>query len=329
MEQTTVKKERVNILLIREVGVVTGTILLFSIFTAAIGKNWLSIASLKPLLHVTSLLGVMVVGQSLLIISGEFDLSVGSVFGLAGINFIAFIGRGLGVWSSFLIVMIISGLIGLLNAVVTLKGRVPSLIATLGSMFIFRGLAYFITAGFPATLRRGMGHHFLIRIFGGSFFLNNSLLWCLGLTLIFTFILSRTVFGNRVFGVGGDARSAWSRGVNVFKVKTTCFIICSMLAGFGGVLAVSELQSAHTTLGNRMELQAIASAVIGGVALTGGIGSIWGAVIGSLMLSMISSGLVMMGAPAYWFITFVGIVLVLGVLGNNALMGWARRRYFR
>jgi ribose/xylose/arabinose/galactoside ABC-type transport system permease subunit len=78
-----------------------------------------------------------------------------------------------------------------------------------------------------------------------------------------------------------------------------------------------------------MELQAIASAVIGGVALTGGIGSIWGAVIGALMLSMISNGLVMMGAPAYWFITFVGIVLVLGVLGNNALMGWARRRYFK
>lgn len=329
MEQITVKKERVNIFLVREIGVVVGTILLFLIFTGFIGRNWVSIASLKPLLHVASLLGVMVIGQSLLIISGEFDLSVGSVFGLAGINFIAFIGKGLGVWPSFLIVMVISGLIGLLNAVVTLKGKVPSLITTLGSMFIFRGLAYFITAGFPATLRRGTADHFLIRLFGGSFYLNNSLLWCFGLTVIFTFILSRTVFGNRVFGVGGDSRSAWSRGVNVFKVKMTCFIICSMLAAFGGVLAVAEMQSAHTTLGNRMELQAIASAVIGGVALTGGIGSVWGAVIGTVMLSMISSGLVMMGAPAYWFITFVGIVLVLGVLGNNALMSWARRRYFR
>ena len=86
MEQITVKKERVNIFLIREIGVVTGTILLFLIFTGFIGRNWVSIASLKPLLHVASLLGVMVIGQSLLIISGEFDLSVGSVFGLAGIT---------------------------------------------------------------------------------------------------------------------------------------------------------------------------------------------------------------------------------------------------
>ena len=155
------------------------------------------------------------------------------------------------------------------------------------------------------------------------------MLWCLGLTLLFTFILSRTVFGNRVFAVGGDFRSAWSRGVNVFKIKTACFVICAMMAGLGGVLAVSEMQSAHTTLGNRMELQAIAAAVIGGVVLTGGIGSIWGAVIGALMLSMIGNGLVMMSAPAYWFITFVGVVLILGVLSNNALMGWARRRYFR
>ena len=329
MDQMTYEKERFNILLIREIGVITGTVLLFLVFLAFIGQRWVSLVALRPLFHVAALLGVMVIGQSLLIVAGEFDLSVGSVFGLAGINFIALIGMGIGVWTAFLIVMVMSGLIGLLNAVATLRGNVPSLISTLGSQFIFRGLVYYITAGFPATLRRGAAGHPLIRVLGGTLVLNNSVFWCLGLTVVSTFILSRTVFGNRVFAVGGDSRSAWSRGVNVFKVKMSCFVICSALAGFAGVLAVSELQSAHTTRGMRMELQAIAAAVIGGVVLSGGIGSTWGAVIGALMLSMISNGLVMMGAPAYWFITFVGVVLILGVLSNNALMGWARRRYFK
>lgn len=322
------KKITLNFLLLREIGVISGTILLFLIFAIIIGDRWLSIRLLRPLLHTASLLGVMVVGQALLIITGEFDLSVGSVFGLTGVTFIAQVGP-LGVIPSFLIVMVMAAIIGFLNGLITLKGKVPSLITTLGSLFIYRGLVFFTTAGFPVTLTKEAAAHPFVKSFGGRFYLNNSVLWCLLLTVLFSFILQYTVFGNRIYGVGGDPRSAWSQGVNVSKVKWTSFIICSMLAGFAGVLAVSELKMGHTTLGQQMELQTIASSVIGGILLSGGIGSIWGAVLGAVMLSMISSGLILMGAPAYWFITFVGIVLILGVMGNNALMVAIRRRYYR
>ncbi|MBD3308323.1 ABC transporter permease [candidate division KSB3 bacterium] len=323
------KKSTFNFLLLREIGVIAGTIILFVIFAVINGDRWISIRLLRPLLHTASLLGVMVVGQALLIISGEFDLSVGSVFGLAGVSFIALSGS-IGVIPAFLVVMVIAGVAGFLNGLITLRGGVPSLITTLGSLFIYRGLVYFTTAGFPVTLPRGAAAHPVIRAFGGRFLqLNNSLIWCLLLTLAFSFILQYTVYGNRVFGAGGDPRSAWAQGVKVNRVKWTSFIICSMLAAFAGVLAVTEMKMGSPTLGQQMELQTIASSVIGGIMLTGGIGSIWGGVLGALMLSMISSGLILMGAPAYWFITFVGIVLILGVMGNNALMASIRRRFYR
>ena len=322
------KKRGLDFLLLREIGVISGTILLFLLFAIINGDRWLSVRLLRPLLHTASLLGVMVVGQALLIVAGEFDLSVGSVFGITGVTFVAMVGK-IGVIPSFLFVMGIAFLIGFLNGLITLKGKVPSLISTLGSMFIYRGLVFYITAGFPATFPKGVAKHPLIKAFGGRFYLNNSLLWCLLVTGIFSFILKYTVFGNRVYGVGGDSRSAWSQGVNVDRIKWACFVLCSMLASFGGILAVCELQMGHTNLGQQMELQSIASSVVGGILLAGGIGSIWGGVLGAFMLSMISSGLILMGAPAYWFITFVGIVLILGVMGNNALMTSIRRRYYR
>lgn len=322
------KKSTFNFLLLREIGVIAGTIFLFVLFAIINGEKWLSIRLLRPLLHTASLLGIMVVGQALLIISGEFDLSVGSVFGLSGVAFIALSGS-IGVIPAFIVVIVMAAIIGTLNGLITLKGKVPSLITTLGSLFIYRGLVYYTSAGFPVTLPRGAVEHPLIRAFGGRFQLNYSLIWCLLLTAIFSFILQYTVFGNRVFGVGGDSRSAWSQGVNVDRVKWQAFIICSSLAGFAGVLAVAEMRMGSPTLGNQLELQTIASSVIGGILLTGGIGSLWGGVLGALMLSMISSGLILMGVPAYWFITFVGIVLILGVMGNNALMVSIRRRYYR
>jgi simple sugar transport system permease protein len=327
-EDTMEKKSTFGFLLLREIGVISGTILLFVIFAIINGDKWLSIRLLGPLLHTASILGVMVVGQALLIIAGEFDLSVGSVCGLTGVTFIAISGS-IGVIPAFLVVMVIAAIIGFLNGLITLKGKVPSLITTLGSLFIYRGLVYYTSGGFPATLPRGAAAHPLIKMLGGSFYyFNNSLFWCLVTTAIFSFILQYTVFGNRVYGVGGDPRSAWSQGVNVGRVKWTSFVICSMLAGFAGVLIVAEMRMGSPTLGDKMELQTIASSVIGGILLTGGIGSLWGGVLGAFMLSMISNGLILMGAPAYWFVTFVGIVLILGVMGNNALMVSIRRRYY-
>jgi len=310
---------------IREIGAVVGTIVLFLFFTVMIGSNWVNLLSIKSILDVVAQLGVMTIGESLLIISGEFDLSVGSLFGFAGTLFIILMAAGLTPVESFLLVLAMAALVGLFNATLTLRGQIPSLIVTLGSLFIFRGLVYYGTSGFPITLPAGLSHNFLVNALGGSFWLNNSLIWLLVLTVVFSFVLTRTVFGNRAFAVGGDSRSAWAQGVPVNRIKTYAFIISSVMAALAGMMATAELGSATTTLGESQELSAIASCVVGGVLLTGGVGSIWGAIVGAAMLSMISNGLVMMGAPPYWFITFVGIILIIGVLTNNGVYSWMKK----
>jgi len=315
----------------RELGAVIGSIVLVSVFSIATEGRWFSVRNARVLMQISSLLGIMVVGQSLLIISGEFDLSVGSVFGLCGVTFVTLVSKtGLGVIPAFITTMVLAILAGFLNGLITLKGRIPSLIATLGGLFIYRGLVYYVTGGFTRSLPSVARKHLLVRALGGSFVygFNNSILWYIFGTVIFSIILAYTVYGNKVFAVGGDPQSALSRGVNVVKTKWITFVITSTLAGFAGVCSVSKMYIANTTLGEQMELESIASTVIGGCALTGGIGSIWGSAIGAFLLSTIRSGLIMMGAPPYWFVTFVGVILVIAVILNTTLSSWIKRRYY-
>lgn len=133
----------------REIGVIIGSTVLVSVFSIATEGRWLSIRNARVLTQISSLLGIMAVGQTLLIISGEFDLSVGSVFGLCGVTFVTLVSKtGLGVVPAFIISMLVAALAGFLNGLITLKGRIPSLIATLGGLFIYRGLVYYVTGGF-------------------------------------------------------------------------------------------------------------------------------------------------------------------------------------
>jgi len=314
----------------KEFGVVVGTILAIIAFSTITKGKWLNVRMMRVVMHTTSLLGIMAVGQSLLIVAGEFDISVGSTFGLCGITFVTLVSKlGFGVGFAFIISMLVGVFAGFLNGLFTLKAHIPSFVATLGGLFIYRGLVYYITGGFTRTFPIEAREHILVKMLGGSFIydFNNSIIWCILITLIFSIILSNTIYGNKVLCIGGDAKSSLSRGVNVIKIKWITFVLTSSLAGFAGICSVSKMFIANTTLGEQMELESIASSVIGGCLLTGGVGSIWGSVMGSFLLSTIRSGLIMVGAPPYWFITFVGIILILGVIFNTNISTWVRGRY--
>jgi simple sugar transport system permease protein/ribose transport system permease protein len=314
----------------KEFGVIVGTTLAFIVFSITTHGKWLSIVMMKTIMHTTSLLGIMAVGQSLLIVAGEFDLSVGSVFGLCGVTFITLVSKlEFGIGFAFIISMLVGVFAGFLNGLFTLKTHISSFIATLGGLFIYRGLVYYVTGGFTRALPKEARGDILIKILGGSFIydFNNSIIWCILITLIFSIILSNTIYGNKVLCIGGDVKSSLSRGVDVTKTKWITFVITSSLAGFAGICSVSQMYIANTTLGNQMELESIASSVIGGCLLTGGIGSIWGSVMGSFLLSIIRSGLITVGAPPYWFITFAGIILIVGVILNTNISSWVKGRY--
>jgi len=300
-----------------ECGAVVGVIFFLILFSISTKGLWLSVINIQVIMRSAAQLGIMAIGQALILISGKFDLSVGSTFGICGVSFVAMTGV-MDVPFAFILALLFGAGIGFMNGFFTEKMGVPSLVTTLGSLYIFRGLVYFITQGFANAIPKTARDTALVRLLGGTFMAgwNNSIIWFILISITMSILLFFTPYGNWLFAVGNNERSALSRGISPVKVRMKAFVICGLLAGFSGIITVCDMKTGGTTLGSGMELESIASSVIGGISLLGGLGSIFGAAIGAVFLSMIRSGLIMMGAPPYWFVTFVGITLIGAVLLN-------------
>jgi simple sugar transport system permease protein/ribose transport system permease protein len=303
-----------------EATIIIGTVLLFVIFAIIDTRGWFSFFTIRNITRFTAILGLVAIGQTLLILIREIDLSVGSVYGLVAIAFISF-EPALGVQLSFVVALLLAAAIGLLNALLVLKGGLSSMIVTLGGLFFYRGVIYVTTEGAVRSFTKATVQQWFVQLFGGNwlFRLENGLGWFLLAVIVFTYILFRTRYGNHLLAIGGNTTSAVSRGVKVEFVKTVAFVTCSVLAGFAGIITVCDLPSTNVTIGTDVELEAIAAAVIGGVLLTGGRGSIIGAALGTFFLTAIRSELITLGAPPTWYISFVGFVLVFAAVVNISI----------
>jgi simple sugar transport system permease protein/ribose transport system permease protein len=304
-----------------EVGVAVVTLLLILGFTTTSEGVWLSDANMREVLRVTSILAIMAFGEALVITTGEIDISVGSIFGIVGIIYIA-IGPNIGAPLAILIALVVAILIGGVNGFVVAYYRISSLVVTLGSLFVFRGLALAATqttshynAG--AVMRANPVYQF----FGSSnvFGYNNALVWAFVVLFFLLYVLFWTPIGNWLLAVGGNAESAHSRGVNVMATKWGAYIACAFLAGLSGVLQASDLGYADGSLGRQRELQAIAAAVLGGCALAGGRTSLVGTLLGAFILSGIQSYLVIKSINPQWFILLLGLIVVLVSLADRGL----------
>lgn len=307
-----------------ESGVVLGIVGLLAILAIASGGDWFTVNTFKSIFKTSATLGLIAIGQALLITGGEIDLSVGSIYAFIGLIYALLIkilmpvgGAVPGLLLAFLITMAVGLAIGLFHSVLVTRLNIPSLIATLGSMFIFRGIANGIGKGWGLPFPQGARMNVLSGILGESGFLgfNISILWLIIITIIFSVVLSYTRYGNRLQAVGRDPITALSVGISPTKVKLTAFLIAAALASFAAMLDIADTKYAYSAGGQGFPLESIAAAVLGGCAVVGGgIGSIWGTVLGVFLLSSVRTGLIMMGAPPYWYITFVGIVLILMML---------------
>lgn len=304
-------------------GAVIGVVVMLSVFSLIDLSGWWSVRTLSNVLHFTSILALIAMGQALVIIAKEIDLSVGSVYGLTGVAFIT-LQPSLGVPGATVAALLIAALCGLVQALAVVKGGLPSMIVTLGGLFSFRGIIYVWTGGSVRSFPEAARAHWLTRIFGGEAFgVEASILWMLLIMVILSVVLWATPFGNRLLATGGSADSALSRGVRTDRVKMAAFVLCSLLAGFAGIVTLSDQPQTHVTLGELLELEAIASAVIGGCLLSGGRGSLVGAVLGAFIVVSFRYELIALGAPSSWFITFVGVVLIGAVILNQRLARWA------
>ena len=308
-----------------EIGAVVGAVLVFVIFAVWAGGNgFLSLAGTASYLEVAAQVGIVASAVALLMIAGEFDLSVGSVVGAAGMVVAICIGIiGLPVWLSVIVAFAFALVIGFVNGYLVVKTRLPSFIVTLGMLFILRGLTIGITRAVTGRTQVGglaattdgdpIATIFTANI--GPFSI--SILWWIGLALLATFVLLRTSFGNWIFGVGGSAIAARTVGVPVNRVKIILFMATAASAALLAVIQVLSVGSADVGRGIAKEFEAIITAVIGGTLLTGGYGSAIGAVFGALTLGMTKQGIVFAGIPGDWYQAFLGVLLLAAVIVNN------------
>jgi erythritol transport system permease protein len=297
-------------------------------FTAA---NFLVMAS-----HV-AIYGLLAIGMLLVILTGGIDLSVGSVLAFSGVMAGAMmqgieIGANifyLPVWGVVVLTLVLGGLIGAVNGVLVAFFRVPAFVATLGVMYVARGigllqtngLTYNNLAGKPELGNTGFDWLGFNRIEGVPI----SVIVLVVLAVVFAVTLTRSAFGRWLYATGGNARAADLSGVPVNFVLLTVYTLSGILASVAGLVLSSQLTSAGPTAGASYELTAIAAVVVGGASLSGGRGTVPGTMLGAFVIGFLADGLVIVGVSPYWQTVFTGAVIVLAVLLNSLGNGATRR----
>jgi len=288
-----------------------------TIFSILGGRNFASYRNLTTTFTVTAELGLIALGEAFLLITGDFDLSVAGVYALAGTLFAyssGFMPSGIAI----ILALLVSALIGYINAMFVVKLKLPAFIVTLGTMLICRGSLMFITGGRNIEYK---GDSFAPAILSKVFWnrIRPSHLWFVAVTIILFIILRKTKYGNWCFATGGNKEAAKQQGVQVDKVKTINFTLCATLAGFAGIIAISRFQFANVSFGQLIELEAIAGAVIGGTSLSGGYGTMIGAALGAFVMVVIRSGMVHAGIPGYFYQAVLGMVLIISSIVNSKI----------
>lgn len=270
--------------------------------------RFLSVNNGLIILQQSAVLLVAAVAMTFVIVSGSIDLSVGSIVALAALAAAA-LSDQMGVW--VVIPAIGVGLAcGLVNGLLFAYGKIPSFIATLGTMVIFRGLVLLYTKGAPVSIA---DRDFLTLYTGRSLGMPNAVIIAILAMVLAAIVFNQTVFGREVRAVGGGERVALLSGIRVNRVKLGVFVLCGALCGLAGLLQSARTMAATAQLAQGLELDVIAAVVVGGTPLTGGIGRIRGTVLGVLIIAILSNGMNMTGVDPYLQNLFKGLVLIVAV----------------
>jgi ribose transport system permease protein len=290
-------------------GILVGLAAVVIIFSV-LSPKFLSVNNLTNVLLQTSITAIVAFGMTYVLLLGDVDLSAGSTIALIGTTSALAVNSGIPLIVALPLAMLVAGCLGATNGVMSAVFGLPAFVVTLATMGIFRGITYILTGGIPITVS---DDNFLA-IGNGDFLSIPNPIWILfALFWVSHFILSKTVFGRRIYFAGGNREAALYSGINVVKVKIFVFIVMGLMAGVSGIIATSRLYSAQPTAGIGAELDAIAAAVLGGTGLSGGYGTILGTLIGALTIGVINNGMNLLGVPYFYQLIVKGIVILIAV----------------
>ena len=314
---------------------------LFAITDVSSNHLWLKQSGLDAWTTQAAFFGIVSVPVGLLMIGGEFDLSAGVMTGVTAIVMALLVGKWhVDTWLAILITIAFAVGIGLINGYIVTLTKLPSFIVTLATFFVLRGAStggvlllnsgstqITVTQAHPAGLSSAKS------VFGSSFFSSGSLpsgystaiLWFIGVTIVCTWLLSRTKFGNWIFASGGDQNAARNTGVPVDRTKVLLFVGTALAAALVGIISFTQASSAVSEQGVGYEFFYIIAAVVGGCLLTGGYGSAIGAALGACIIGMAFEGVIYAGWDSSWDFAFLGVILFLAVIVNTLIYRRALR----
>ncbi|MCR9138064.1 MAG: ABC transporter permease [Alphaproteobacteria bacterium] len=277
--------------------------------------RYLSPSNISIMLKAIPTLGIIALGVGFLMIAGEFDLSVGSIYAFTAVVCSMLIAAGLSAWLAAPLMIVVGAAISMSNGLIAMRFLLPSFIVSLGAMLFWKGMIFFVHG---AQAIRFSGSESFKEAFAGSLGpIQMPFVWFFVLTVLFHFTLRHHRFGNHVFAVGGNAPAATANGVRPMQVKLICFALAGACAALSGIISAARVGSVTPAQGGGLELQAIAAAVIGGVALTGGRGSMIGVFLGSALIYTIQDVLLLMRAPGFYLDIFVGALIVFAAIANQ------------
>jgi ribose transport system permease protein len=315
----------------QEVGLVIAIVLLGVYFTAA-NSVFISLENLANIAEQSTFLGLLAVGMTFVVISGQFDLSVGSMFGLSAIVFALALEASWNVWPAALAGVLAGAGMGLTNGLLSVLLRVPVIIVTLGTLSIYRGTSYWVSDGLPVS---DFGQSSGLFRFGQRRFVSwpsaldaipDLLLALAGVALLGHLLLSRTAFGQHVYALGSNRRAAQLAGVHVNRVQLGVLALMGLTAGVAGVLGVAMAGSADPNGGVAFELDVIAAVIIGGAALTGGRGRVLASLLGVLLIGEVRNGLVISGVSLYGQVVVSGVLVIAAVAVDRLITGRGERQ---
>ena len=298
----------------REASIILVTIILVVYFQAS-NQNFLSQNNIRTISQFAAATAIIAAGEVMLLICGEIDLSAGMVYAFAPFIMYFTYQAGLPIWVAIIFGLLASAAVGLFNGLVTVLLKVPSFITTLGTLFLLTGLTLTISKGFP-VLAPNVGA--FDQVFGNSPY--SEIIWAIAIVIIMQVVLSFTKWGLHTVATGSNLLGASETGVNVNRVKIGNFMLCSVFGGFAGILEGFRITSIDPLAGGtNIMFFAVAGAVIGGTSLMGGLGTIVGAFLGVLVLSILQDGFTLLGVSAFTFYIILGAAILIAMILNVRL----------